>query len=191
MSEEKQKRHPKTGHPDHHHDSDRHRDFTGSNFLHIVFPRKVGSLTTLTILGFLLFSICIYGQKPVYTGLNAEKRLSYKLTPEWKKHKKYQAWGWTTFGVGSAMVISGFMGYAIDNMEGPTTRYRFMILGFTGVAVTAASVPLFIFSVKNKKKAKTNGRASLLYLGNSALAIPSQNGSGMAYANGMSVGIYF
>lgn len=67
MSEEKQKRHPKAGHPEHHHNSDRHRDFTGSNFLHIVFPRKVGSLTTLTILGFLLFSILyIWAKARIY-----------------------------------------------------------------------------------------------------------------------------
>ena len=141
------------------------------------------------ILGFLLFSICVYGQKPVYTdmetGLNAEKRLSYKLTPEWEKHKKYQARGWTAFGIGSAMVISGFMGYAIDNMDGPTTRYRFMILGFAGVAVTAASVPLFVFSIKNKKKARS------ISLGSNTLASPLQNGSGMAYTTGMSVGIRF
>ena len=145
------------------------------------------------ILGFLIFSICIYGQeKPVYTIASLhtlESRattssgnivcpipFSYKLTPEWKTHKKCQAWGWTTFGVGSAMMIVGFMGNVIDNWE---------ILGFTGVAVTAASVPLFAFSIKNKNKARS------LKLGTGTLASPLRNGSGMAYTTGMSIGISF
>lgn len=82
-------------------------------------------------------------------------------------------------------MISGFMGYVIDNMDGPTLRYRFMVLGFAGVAVTAASVPLFVFSIKNKKKARS------LTLGSNMLASPLRNGSGMAYTTGMSVGIRF
>ncbi|WP_425884162.1 hypothetical protein ACPYIV_16940 [Parabacteroides sp. ASD2025] len=154
------------------------------------------------ILGFLIFSICIYGQeKPVYTIASLhtlESRattssgnivcpipFSYKLTPEWKTHKKCQAWGWTTFGVGSAMMIVGFMGNVIDNWEQPVPRNRFKILGFTGVAVTAASVPLFAFSIKNKNKARS------LKLGTGTLASPLRNGSGMAYTTGMSIGISF
>mgnify|MGYP005917066535 CR=1 FL=1 len=142
------------------------------------------------ILGFLLLSICIYGQKqPVYTGMeigaNARNIPSYKLTPEWKKHKKYQAWGWTTFGVGSAMMIVGFMGNVIDNWEQPSPRYRFMVLGFTGVAVTAASVPLFVFSIKNKKKARS------LRLGSGYLPCPLQNGSGIQSRPALSMGIDF
>ncbi len=142
------------------------------------------------ILVFLIFSICIYGQKqPVYTGMeigaNAQNVPSYKLTPEWKTHKKCQAWGWTTFGVGSAMMIVGFMGDFIDNWERPTPRNRFKILGFTGVALTAASVPLFVFSIKNKNKARS------ISMGTGALASPTRNGSGMAYTTGMSIGISF
>ena len=154
------------------------------------------------ILGFLLFSICIYGQeKPVYTiashsipecrattssgNIAYPVTFSYKLTPEWKTHKKCQAWGWTTLGVGSAMMIVGFMGDFIDNWERPTPRNRFKILGFTGVAITAASVPLFAFSIKNKNKAHS------ISMGTSALASPTRNGSGMAYTGGMSVGICF
>lgn len=163
---------------------------------------QTGKQIIILIFGFLLLSICIYGQeKTIYTVAShsiPESRtttssgniaypipFSYKLTPEWKKHKICQACGWTAFGVGSVMVISGFMGYAIDNMDGPTPRYRFMVLGFAGVAVTAASVPLFVFSIKNKKKARS------LTLGSNMLASPLRNGSGMAYTTGMSVGIRF
>ncbi|WP_300762673.1 hypothetical protein [uncultured Parabacteroides sp.] len=154
------------------------------------------------ILGFFLFSICIYGQeKPVYTiaslhaleseaitssgNMDRPVPFSYKLTPEWKTHKKCQAWGWTTFGVGSAMMIVGFMGDFIDNWERPTPRNRFKILGFTGVAITAASVPLFAFSIKNKNKARS------ISMGTGTLAAPLRNGSGMAYTTGMSIGISF
>lgn len=141
------------------------------------------------ILGFLLFSICIYGQKPVYTGLetglNEKKRFSCKLTPEWKKHKKCQAWGWTTLGVGSAMMMYGFWGMAMERDDVAKSTPKYAALAYTGIAVTAASVPLFVFSIKNKKKARS------LCLGSNALAAPIRNGSGMAYTGGMSIGISF
>lgn len=142
------------------------------------------------ILGFLLFSLCIYGQeKPVYAGIkieqNAENIPAYKLTPEWKKHKKCQAWGWTTLGVGSAMMMYGFWGMAMERDDVAKSTPKYAALAYTGIAVTAASVPLFVFSIKNKKKARS------LCLGSNALAAPMRNGSGMAYTGGVSIGISF
>ena len=153
------------------------------------------------ILGFFLFSICIYGQeKPVYTiaslhtlesraitssaNMDRPVPFSYKLTPEWKTHKKYRAYGWTTLGVGSLMLISGFLGYAIDNMDGPAIQYRFLPLGITGAAITSSSIPFFVLSAKNKKKARS------ISLGCKTLAAPLGR-AGMAYTPGMSVGISF
>ena len=154
------------------------------------------------ILGFLLFSICIYGQeKPVYTiaSLNVlESRattssgniacpvpFSYKLTPEWKTHKKCQAWGWTALGTGTIMMMYGFWALCMERDEVPKSTPKYVALAYGGVAITAASVPLFVFSIKNKNKARS------LKLGTGTLAAPLRNGSGMAYTTGMSIGISF
>ena len=65
----------------------------------------------LLILGFWMLSFSIYGQQqPVYrdsfflhksknlnsSDINQSNIPSYKLTPEWQKHKYFQALGWTT-----------------------------------------------------------------------------------------------
>ena len=142
------------------------------------------------ILGFLLFSICIYGQKqPVYTGMgigtNARNVSSYKLTPEWKTHKKCQAWGWTALGTGTAMMMYGFWAMCMERDDVAKSTPKYAALAYGGVAITAASVPLFVFSIKNKNKARS------ISMGTGTLVAPLRNGSGMAYTTGMSIGISF
>ncbi|WP_456088155.1 hypothetical protein [Parabacteroides sp.] len=148
-----------------------------------------GSRTALAIIGFLLFSICIYGQKPVYagmeTGLNAEKRPSYKLTPEWKRHKTCQAWGWTALGTGTAMMMYGFWARSMERDDVAKSTSKYVALTYIGVAVTAASVPLFVFSIKNKKKARS------LRLGSGSLAYPLPYGSDLTSSPALSIGFDF
>ncbi|WP_158712903.1 hypothetical protein [Parabacteroides pacaensis] len=117
-----------------------------------------------TLLGLLLFVINIYGQTrlPIYVDMQQNisyntpfqnEDFLYKQTNEWKKHKILQACGWSAFGIGGAMMIVGFVGDVVKNWEGTEHNSQFKILGYTGIGITTASIPLFIFSHKNKKKA--------------------------------------
>lgn len=70
------------------------------------------------LIGFLLLSISSYGQgivsvsshqreaKTTVTSFQGE-RFSYRQTPEWKRHKALKACGWSTLGVGTAMMCGG------------------------------------------------------------------------------------
>lgn len=133
------------------------------------------------IFGFLLCAINIYGQTslPVYVNMQQnvnhntgfqEENFLYKQTNEWKKHKIFKACGWSALGIGSAMMIVGFVGDVVKNWEGPEHSSTFKIVGYTGIGITAASIPLFIFSYKNKKEAfSINAGCQTMY-------VPAPNG---------------
>lgn len=80
----------------------------------------------------------------------------YKQTPEWKKHKTFQALGWTALGVGTAMTYSGLMLHIAannpDRQGNKTSRYE--IMSYVGATMIVASIPLFILSVNYKKQAR-------------------------------------
>lgn len=150
------------------------------------------------LIGFLLLSISSYGQGIVPVSSDQreakarvtsfqEERFSFRQTPEWKRHKVLKACGWSTLGVGSAMMIVGFCGDVISNWEGPEHHSGFKIAGYVGVGVTASSIPLFVFSHKNKKKAKQTGSLSLNY---SNIVTPRTNGA-RKNQPALAVNIYF
>ena len=118
---------------------------------------------TKTIIGllFLLLSAHVYGQKSslILTDENIvcdnvrHTDFSYKQTKEWKRHKILKACGWTAFGAGNAMMLVGFMGYAVANYEGEKQASGLKIMGYIGTGMAMSSIPLLVFSYINEKKA--------------------------------------
>ena len=86
----------------------------------------------------------------------ANQNFAYKETRAWRVHRACKISGWTAFGVGGSMMVVGFVGDALANWEEPSysQNHTFRTIGYIGTGLTAASVPLFTFSVKNKKKAE-------------------------------------
>tara|TARA_R110002073_G_scaffold72537_1_gene177241 strand:+ start:220879 stop:221292 length:414 start_codon:yes stop_codon:yes gene_type:complete len=73
-----------------------------------------------------------------------------------KKHKTNRTAGWITLGSGVAMIVGG---YAINTGDGiidndTTNNNKGLWLSYFGAATTLASIPLFIASGNNKRKAK-------------------------------------
>ena len=134
-----------------------------------------------------LLSTNIYGQAVSHVDANINTNMNavcpnndisfdYKQTSEWQKYKKLKIWGWTTFGVGGAMVVGGCIGDAIDNYEyhKDGTRIRFRVVWCIGIGVTVASIPMITLAYKNKRKAKN------LSLAASSLSVDLPNGSRQA-----------
>jgi hypothetical protein len=74
------------------------------------------------------------------------------------KSKKQKTWAWVLLGTGTAMVVTGTI-IAVSETEeflyeggGEGAEGGAVLIG-TGVAVMAGSIPLFIASGKNKRKA--------------------------------------
>ena len=84
------------------------------------------------------------------------RNFAYKDTRAWRVHRACKISGWTAFGVGGSMMIVGFVGDVLANWEEPSysQNHTLRTMGYIGTGLTAASIPLFAFSVKNKKKAE-------------------------------------
>lgn len=62
-----------------------------------------------------LVSFCVYGKDNslIYTNINTNSTaffnnsLSYKNSFDWKKHKSYKIYAWTSLSVGGAMMVIG------------------------------------------------------------------------------------
>lgn len=80
--------------------------------------------------------------------------VSYKDTRLWRRHRACKISGWTALGVGGSMMIVGFVGDVLANYESPSYNPGFRIVGCIGSGITAASIPLFAFAVKNKQRAE-------------------------------------
>lgn len=105
-------------------------------------------------------SLFSYGKGIVNLTSSLNEEFSYQQTPEWKKHKQLRAWGWTALTLGGVMMTVGSFAHIIDNWEGPEHHNRFLILACSGATITAASIPLFVYSYKNKKRALAFGTTS-------------------------------
>lgn len=146
------------------------------------------SMRVITILLFaLLWATGIYGQSESPIDVNTcitvdnaniqSEMLSfdYKQTAEWKRYKTFKAIGWTSVGVGGAMLIVGFIGDIIDNYERgcKKEKIRFRVVWCMGTGIAAASVPLLTFAYINRHKAK---KATALSLTASCLSVDLPTG---------------
>lgn len=101
----------------------------------------------------LLTSISCQANKTFTMNLSKD---TYQSNMYWKRHKALKITGYSALGVGGTMMTVGFLFNIIknyDNNEGQHPQ-GYKIVGFVGVGITAASVPLLTFSYINKKKAK-------------------------------------
>ena len=101
----------------------------------------------------------------------------YKQSVYWKKHKKLRKYAFSVLGIGVCGTIAGWIGelsntaYTNSNWKEDGKAWD-VVLG-VGIGLTVSSIPLFVISHKNKKKAKETVEFSL---SNSYIHIALPNG---------------
>lgn len=146
----------------------------GSNFTCPV--NTVMSMRIITVLLFaFLWATDVCGQSASPIDVNTcmivdnadiqyeKNSFDYKQTVHWKLYKELKVAGWTSVGVGGAMLIAGFIGDIFDNYERgcKEERIRFRVVWCMGAGIAAASVPLLTFAYINRHKAKKAAAISL------------------------------
>ena len=82
----------------------------------------------------------------------------YKQSVYWKKHKRQRKYAFSVLGLGVCGTIAGWIGessntaYTNSNWKEDGKAWD-VVLG-VGIGLTVSSIPLFVVSRKNKKKAK-------------------------------------
>lgn len=115
----------------------------------------------------------------------------YKQSVYWKKHKKLRKYAFSVLGIGVCGTISGWIGelsntaYTNSNWKEDGKAWD-VVLG-VGIGLTISSIPLFVISHKNKKKAKETVEFSL---SNSYIHIALPNGMKQT-KNGIGIRINF
>lgn len=84
--------------------------------------------------------------------------LDYKQTAYWKKHKRLRKYAWAALGLGVCGTVVGWIGEA-GNTAHTNSNWKedgkvWDVVLVAGIGLTASSIPLFVFSRKNKRKAK-------------------------------------
>lgn len=109
---------------------------------------------------------CLSSPLPIYKEvekINTQK--GYEQTIYWKKHKKLKKYAFSTLGLGICGTIVGWIGevgntaYTNSNWKNDGKAWD-VVLGI-GIGLTVSSIPLFVISHKNKKKAKESVEFSL------------------------------
>lgn len=103
------------------------------------------------VLCFLMFTpLLVQGQEIDNTNNKQPHELNYMYL---KKHKTQKTIGWICLGSGAAMIFGGI---AINSTEGwgEGNQYNGLWLSVLGSGVVLTSVPLFISSGSNKRKAE-------------------------------------
>lgn len=98
---------------------------------------------------------------------------AYKNTAEWGKYKVLRAIGWSCLGVGVAAGVTGpFIMIVNHEMSPNPTPWVGATIWGTGIALTAASIPLLIVAYHYRSKAKKMNFS----VGMAPLEVPSYNG---------------
>ena len=139
----------------------------------------------ITFIVFIISVVCAYPQNDsiasnraeiqTITSIYSSQQLpamvisdAYKNTPEWGKYKALRTVGWTTFGVGmTATCVGGYLYLLLANLSGNGEAGA--IVFFSGLGVTAASVPILISAYHYRCKAKKIG----LSMGVTQLSAPT------------------
>ena len=109
--------------------------------------------------------------------IEMNKQERYKQSVYWKKHKKLRKYAFSVLGIGVCGTIAGWIGelsntaYTNSNWKEDGKAWD-VVLG-VGIGLTVSSIPLFVISHKNKKKAKETVEFSL---SNSYIHIALPNG---------------
>lgn len=120
----------------------------------------------LFLILFLHFTMAINAQSDstslVWETANSKE---YKNTVYWKRHRTFKFCAFSALGLGLCGTATGFIG-VLCNLPDANPNWRKDvkvwegILG-AGLCLTATSIPLFILSYHNKKKAKKQIRLSV------------------------------
>lgn len=83
------------------------------------------------------------------------KQKEYKKTIYWKRHKRFKIYAISVLGLGVCSTFVGevmLIGYFYTGKKDAANFWG--AVGLTGLGLTASSIPLFIISHTNKRKAK-------------------------------------
>ncbi len=129
----------------------------------------------ITFIFFVISAICAYSQTDAINHVQTNQTVTelttrnqeqqpvssllmkdaYKNTPEWGKYKALRAVGWTTFGVGvTATGVGGFLYLALSSINGSEKAQPGAIVFFSGLGLTAASIPILVSAYHYRNKAK-------------------------------------
>ncbi|MCI6476548.1 MAG: hypothetical protein SPE38_04630 [Prevotella sp.] len=109
---------------------------------------------------------CLSSPLSIYEEVEkANMQEAYKQTIYWKKHKKLKRYAYSVLGLGVCSTIVGWIG-AVGNNAHTNKNWKedgkaWDVVLVVGVGLTVSSIPLFVFSHKNKKKAKESVELSL------------------------------
>ena len=109
---------------------------------------------------------CLSTALPIYQErgkINTQKE--FEQTIYWKKHMKLKKYAFGTLGLGVCGTIVGWIGEVGNNAHTNSNwkndgKAWDVVLGI-GLGLTVSSIPLFVLSHKNKKKAKESVEFSL------------------------------
>ncbi len=90
-------------------------------------------------------------------------KMQYKNTAYWKKHKRLKRWAWGTLGAGVPVTFVGcLVELAVHYNDDPYDDNTFGLYTplLVGAALMLSSIPLFVFSYTNAKKAKQSVSAN-------------------------------
>ena len=109
---------------------------------------------------------CFSSPSPLYKGMEqGNTPQGYKQTIYWKKHKKLKRYAYSTLGLCICSTIVGWIGeignHADTNSNWKEDGKAWDIVLAAGIGLTISSIPLFVVSHKNKKKAKESMNVSL------------------------------
>lgn len=115
-----------------------------------------------------------YANNPaITTTLPQDLNQPYKNTPEWGKYKTLSAIGWSFLGVGVAAGVTGPFVMIVNHEMSPNPApWIGATIWGTGIALTAASIPILILAYHYRWKAKKRD----IDIGLSSLDIPLSNG---------------
>lgn len=163
----------------------------------------------IVFIAFIISAVCAYSQTsqmdsiaPIQpdgvSGISNQNRQSafpalmndaYKNTPEWGKYKVLCTVGWTTFGVGIAATgVGTVVCLALGSIHGSDrnkTQAGHIIL-YSGLGLTAASIPILISAYHYRNKAKKIGMS----MGVTQLAAPTF-GQNMSYTPAVNFAVTF
>lgn len=94
----------------------------------------------------------------VYGGNNNyyfDHKVFDKQSIHWKKYKKLKALAWTSAAIGVPALGLGYFGGIIDGLPEYWSKVKpgWQVMFYTGLCLTIASVPLFVYAHKYKMKA--------------------------------------
>lgn len=98
------------------------------------------------------------------SGLPDVYKDAYKLTKEWHRSRVLKAVGWTTFGIGTGLLLGSAgwtYGCLLTDTHSNSDWVGIRALAIGGASFVAISVPLLIISSKYARKAKNSVKLDL------------------------------